>query len=368
MKKIISLILVSIMAISLFAACGESSSQNTAAKSEASTEAKSEATAAKSEAKTEEKSEAAAPAATEEKSEAAPVAEPDKTYVVGASFSQTNITPFGNHLYLDLVDLCEQKGWELISMDCERDATKEAANMEALLLQELDILFYWPYDKEAAVNNAKKASEEGIPVVTVNADIAEEGWDYTVAYVGPDQYNMAKDIAQYIVDGLDEKGKVAVIDGTAGTTQYVLRMEGFEEVMNEYPDMEIIAHDYSNGDRNEAITLMENYLTTYGDELKAVYVAAGDNCAIGVAQVLEEQNRTDIILISNDGMAEALELIKAGSIDATMMQKPLYQIERFGEIAELVFAGKADEITEHKQFSRYQLVTIDNVDDEPAEY
>ena len=35
-------------------------------------------------------------------------------------------------------------------MDAERDVTKEAQNIETLLMQDLDLLFYWPYDREAA--------------------------------------------------------------------------------------------------------------------------------------------------------------------------------------------------------------------------
>ena len=290
----------------------------------------------------------------------------EKTYTIGASFSQTNITPFGNHMYLDLVALCEEKGWELISMDSERDATKEAQNMESLLLQDLDLLFYWPYDKEAAVVNAQRAHEEGIPVITVNADIAEEGWEYTAAYVGPDQVSLSRDVGKWVVEQTGGKGNIVVIDGTAGTTQYLLRMEGFEEIISEYPDMSIIAHEYVAGDRAAAITFMENCLTTYGDDIDIVYCPGSDNVAIGAAQAVREAGREDILICSIDGMQEAFDLIKKGEITMTVLQKPYYLIEKFGEVAEKIFAGET--IDERLQYNRYTLVTIDNVYDEEAEY
>ncbi len=290
----------------------------------------------------------------------------EKTYVIGASFSQTNITPFGNHMYLDLVELCKEKGWELISMDAERDATKEAQNMETLLLQDLDLLFYWPYDREAAVVNAQRAYEEGIPVITVNADVAEEGWEYTAAYVGPDQFSLSKDVGEWVVEQTGGQGNIVVIDGTAGTTQYLLRMEGFEEVIGNYPDLNIIAHEYVAGDRAAAITFMENCLTTYGDQIDVVYCPGADNVAIGAAQAIREAGRDDILICSIDGMQEAFDLIKQGEITMTVLQKPYYLIEKFGEVAEKIFAG--EEIGDRLQYNRYTLVTAENVDEEEAEY
>ena len=305
MKKIISLAVAGVLAAGLLTACGGSSAETGSA--------------------------AVSSKAAEETSEQKTDGE---KYVIGACLAQTNITPFGTHMYQDLVELCEEKGWELISMDSERDATKEAQNIQTLLLQDLDLMFYWPYDKEAAVTNVQQASEENIPVITVNADVAEEGQEYTVAYVGPDQYNMASDVAEYIADKTGGEGKICVVDGTAGTTQYILRMQGFEETLEKYPNLEIIAHEYTDGDRNEAITLTENYLTTYGDEISAIYVPAGDNCAVGVAQVVAEAGLSDqIMILSNDGMQEALDLIEEGEMTGTMMQKPLYQVEKFGELA-----------------------------------
>ena len=76
-------------------------------------------------------------------------------------------------------------------MDAERDSTKEAQNVDTLLLHDIDLFVYWPYDKEAALVNVKKVKDAGLPVVLMNADIPEEGWEDTDAYIGPDQISDA---------------------------------------------------------------------------------------------------------------------------------------------------------------------------------
>lgn len=341
MKKILCLALALVLSLGILAGCSSNDNNSSGGNSNASSDANSNASSSDN-------------------------TKTDKKYVIGASFSQTNITPFGNYLYKDLVALCEEKGWELVCMDAERDATKEAQNVDTLLLQDLDLFLFWPYDREAAVVSVQRAKEQGLPVVILNADVAEEGRQYTDAYVGPDQKSVATSIAKYLVEQTDGKANIAVVDGTAGTTQYLLRMEGFEEYLADYPDMKIIAHEYSAGDRAKAITFTENFLTTYGDDLDAIYCPGSDNVAIGVAQVLKEAGRDDILVLSIDGMQEALDQIEEGWITMTVMQKPAFEIEKFGEVAEKIFAGET--IEDRLQYNRFVLITKDNLDEEPAEY
>ena len=286
--------------------------------------------------------------------------------VIGACLAQTNITAFGNHLYLDLVEMCKDNGWELICMDAERDSTKEAQNVDTLLLHDIDVFVYWPYDKEAALVNVKKVKDAGLPVVLMNADIPEEGWEDTDAYIGPDQIAMSSEIGEYFVEKLGGSANVAIIDGTPGTTQYLLRMEGLESVFAENPGMNIIAHDYCMGDRAEAITMAENFLTTYGEELDAIYCPAGDNSAVGIAQTLHDAGRGDILVGSNDGMAEAFKLINAGYAYVTALQKPQFQIDKLEEVAEQIFAGNT--IENRTQHSRFVILSSENISSESPEY
>ena len=282
--------------------------------------------------------------------------------VIGACLSQTNITPFGVQLQSSLEKHCAENNWKFVCLDAERDAAKQATQAAAMLQMEVDLFLFWPTDRNAGITVCEQFHEMDIPVVVINADVAEEGIDYTTAFVGPNQYQMAKDIAEYLTETTPDEANVVIIDGGVESTQFMQRTQGFLDGISG-STLTVLRQEYSESDRSRAQTIMENYLTLF-DKIDIVYCAS-DNLAIGAINAIRSENRPGIRIVSIDGMREAFECIRNGEMELTVLQSPEAQAERFVAVAKEIFDGKT--IEDRYCYSEYTLITSENVEEyQPA--
>ena len=257
------------------------------------------------------------------------------------------------------------EGWDLNVFDADMDATKQSTQFETALMMEPDVIVYWPRDSVAAVEDVKKAADAGIPVIALNNDIDESGWEYVECFVGPDQYQIGYDLATYMMENYDS-ANIAIVDGLANNTTYIQRYNGFMDAIEGNDAYQVIVHDYCNADRTTAQTMTENYITGF-DELDTV-VCFSDNFALGSINAIEAAGKQDQIrVLSVDGMQIGFDAIKDGSLQATVLQTPGYQIEKVVELINNNIVPGV-EITEHNQFSGHYVIDAENVDDYQAEY
>ena len=71
----------------------------------------------------------------------------------------------------------------------------------------------------------KKAEQTGIPVMTVNQDVAAPH----TGFVGMGHYAIGVEVAQGIAEQLGGRGKIVVIEGVQGTAANIERMAGFND-------------------------------------------------------------------------------------------------------------------------------------------
>lgn len=290
-------------------------------------------------------------------------AEVENDLVIGACLSQSTVTPFGVYLRQDIEQQCLENGWELILQDAERDAVKQQAQIEAILQMDIDLLLYWPVERSTGAANCQMFYEAGIPVVIMNADVAEDGIAYTTAFVGPDQYGMGYDIGSYLADTTPAGGNIVMISGGTGSTQFIQRQQGFEDAIAN-TGLELLQVEYSNSDRSRAYTIMENYLTIY-DDIDIVYCAS-DNLALGAVSAIEAAGATGIRVVSIDGMSDAFQLIREGKMELTVLQTPQDIALEFSQVAQDIFDNGA--LPEREHFSQHTLITSENVDSYIPEY
>ena len=67
---------------------------------------------------------------------------------------------------------------------------------------------------------------------------------------------------QMVADAIDGKGDIAVILGPTGISAQADRSQGIQNILDKYPDINVIYEESANWDLAEAMTLMENWLQT----------------------------------------------------------------------------------------------------------
>lgn len=233
--------------------------------------------------------------------------------VIGVSQCHMN-TPYRVALKTDIENYVKEKNldWEIVFLDGQNDPAKQTSDVEDLISRKVDIILMSPVQSEPMTPVAQKVLDSGIPLILVDRQITTD--DFT-AYVGGDNVNVGKVVAEYFAEQLDGKGNIALIQGVLGASATTDRDNGFKETLEKYPDMKIIFDQTANGTRDEAMRVTENMLQA-NPEIDAIYFLA-DNMLLGGVQAIEAAGREGIILAGTDGQAEVGDLIKDGTVDCT---------------------------------------------------
>jgi ABC-type sugar transport system substrate-binding protein len=281
-----------------------------------------------------------------------------KSYVVGVSMATTTNNPYLMAISEDITRQFEEQGWTVIMQDADMDATKQSTQMDNLITQEVDLIVYWAQNASAAVADAKKAYDAGIPVINFFVQADPEAEQYMNAYVGVSQKASGAAIAEYADSIMGGSGNYVIVDGMQGASDFVLRVEGIEEVFGDrYVQL---ANEYTSSDRVNAQSVMENFMTVYPDI--DFVILPEDMSGMGAYEAIAEAGKLgDIKIFGIGGTSdEVFNHIREGNIEATIDMG----LEKFGQkLVEVIKAIQAGETVEYDQTLDIVLVTKDNINE-----
>lgn len=216
------------------------------------------------------------------------------------------------------------------------------------------ILILDPVGSQSGTAGVNAANQAGIPVMAF--DRKPDGGNLET-FVGYDAIQAGRNAADALAKGLGEKGKIVEIQGILGTNVAQDRSKGFREQIAKYPGITTVATQAADFDRGKALNVMTNVLQAHPD-INGVY-AANDEMAMGVLAALKARNLADkVVLVGNDGIADALAAVNAGEMYATNAESPYALGQRVVELATSILDGKPVEADTKLQG---ELVTKDNV-------
>src|SRR3546814_5023219 len=98
-----------------------------------------------------------------------------------------------------------------------------------------------------------------------------------------------------------------LMHGYMGQAGQLKRAAATKTVLDKYPDIRILAEQTAEWDRAKAMSLMENWIQSYGDKINAVF-AQNDEMGMGALQALEQAGLKDkVIVVSIDAIDDALK-------------------------------------------------------------
>ena len=230
------------------------------------------------------------------------------------------ISTLNNPFFVTLKEGVEAKardlGYELIVLNSQDESSKELSNVEDVLEQGVDVLLINPVDSDAVANAVKLANDKDIPVITLDRS-ASDG--KVVAHIASDNVAGGKMAAEYIIDKLEGKGKVVQLQRIPGASAARDRGKGFEEAIKD-SDIEIIASQPADFDRQKGMSVMENILQAQ-PEIDAVF-CQNDEMALGAIQAIEAAEREGILVVGFDATDDAVKAVEEGKLGATVAQQP----------------------------------------------
>ena len=225
-------------------------------------------------------------------------ADETKTYTVG--FSNVWV---GNTYGIQCVNEleCYLQGNEQVSKyyiyNADFDVNKQISDIEDLIAKKVDMLILQPISAESVAAVVEEAYDAGIVVVDCTSPLADATDSYNVSVIAKD-YDFGYTGAKWLCEQLDGEGNIICLDGMAGLSSQVLRMEGAMDAFNEYPNITILADEYANWDYATAKPIMENLIATY-DKIDAVWSSGGDMTRAAI-EVWAESGRDWIPMMGED--------------------------------------------------------------------
>jgi D-xylose transport system substrate-binding protein len=206
----------------------------------------------------------------------------------------------------------EAAGDKYISTDAQGSAQKQAADIEGLITQKVDVILVVAYDSDAILPSFKAASDAGVKMISY--DVLVE--DPDALYITFDNVGVGRLMAKEILKAQPE-GNYAFIKGDKGDPNATFLFNGITEVLKESIDsgkIKNVCETFTDGWKpDNAQKNMEQCLTANDNKIDAV-VSENDGMASGVVAALDAQGLAGTVPVSGqDGDKAALNRVALGT-------------------------------------------------------
>jgi ribose transport system substrate-binding protein len=177
-----------------------------------------------------------------------------------------------------------------ITVKTAAGAPEQANQLQDLLtVNKINTLVIFPFESASLTKPVAQVKSKGVYVTVVDRGLTDTSAQD--AYVAGDNTAFGRLAAEYLAKRLNGKGNIVALRGIP-TTLDNERMDAFNAVMKNYPDIKLLDARYGNWNRDDAFKVMQDYLTRF-KQIDAVW-AADDDMAVGVLKAIEQAKRTDI--------------------------------------------------------------------------
>ncbi|HEY4384456.1 MAG TPA: substrate-binding domain-containing protein [Ktedonobacteraceae bacterium] len=201
----------------------------------------------------------------------------------------------------------------------ETDVTGQANMLTNYITQGVNGIVYAATDARVLAQGTNQALQAKIPVV--NIDSGTDPQPANVPLFATDNVASATKAADLLAQALHNSGKIAFIPFLAGSATNDERAQGFLDGLKKYPNLKLVATQYSQSDTNVALRVTEDILSAHPD-LNGIF-AASEPGVIGAAEAIKKAGKAGkIVIIGWDAAPDELTDVQQGLISALVVQNP----------------------------------------------
>jgi len=163
-----------------------------------------------------------------------------------------------------------------------------------------------------------RAIAAGIPVITMDSDAPES---HRLYFIGTNNLAAGRLGGQRVAAMLNGKGNV-VFFTNAGQPNLDERLKGYKDVFAGFPGIKVADVFDMKGDSGSAMDKTKEYLGRTGAEKVDAVVCLEASAAKDVGEIFERMSAQARVLIGMDVDEATLQLVKRGTVDSTISQKP----------------------------------------------
>lgn len=234
-----------------------------------------------------------------------------------------------------ILSAVEEAGFEMHFVDANQVQERQISALRDFITMGVDYIGFSPVVETGWDLVMQEIRDAGIPVIMLDRNIEMPNRDdYYVTWIGANFVREGERAAEWLIDYLEHIGRsgddinIVELQGTVGSSPAIDRKTGFENVIANHPNLTISQSQTGDFTTELGKEVMEGFLIRAqadGVPIDVVY-AHNDGMAIGAIQAIREAGLNpgvDIIIIGVDAVKLAFEAIIAGDMNATIECSPL---------------------------------------------
>jgi ribose transport system substrate-binding protein len=232
----------------------------------------------------------------------------------------------GKHPYYDAYKrgagkMAEAFGIEVSFFEAEWDPAVQVGQVKEAIAQKPDALVIVCTDAERGVDWIKDIYKAKIPVLAATVPPKREGLRYVVGFSGPDDWGSMRMLSRHFAEKLGNSGGYAILQHKPGSgTFYARTYAPLTELNTVAPNMQLLAAESGELDREHSYEVVARWLSEYGDRLKGIISADDSDMMVGLNRAVTEARRNDLVIVSSGNSKIGMDFVKEGFLDAVTYQ------------------------------------------------
>jgi ribose transport system substrate-binding protein len=248
-------------------------------------------------------------------------------------------------------------GYEVVTLNADNKTDLQQSQMNDTILQKPSAIVLAAVDFNALAPSIEKARAAGIPVMIFDRQITSTPSDLTSVAGTIEIGQVAAGEIQRLLKEKNGavKGKILQVLGDPADPYTLDIQKGFEDMMKEFPDAQIITLPAMQWEASNAGTIVSDQMVANPD-IDLIFLHAA-HLSVAAVAALEAKGKKpgDVMMISSNGAPVGLDLIRKGWLNVEVEQ-PLY-----AQAAALaMFADKVVNKQEIKA-GNYSVLGLDSV-------
>jgi len=243
----------------------------------------------------------------------------------------------------------------------ENEPAEEVRGIEQAIAEKYDVIFINPSSIESIIPALINAKAAGIIVGMFSSELPPESQYLRDFFCGSDDYLGGELAGKFVSERFPNGANFVEVGGQAGHDAQVKRSDGFRAGIAANI-VELDAQNCPGGwNAHEARSIMENFLTRYGDQIDIVW-CHWDNGASAVIEAAQAAGYNDLFIIGVDGNSVGYQQVKDGVQALSVGQSFTNMARQSLQNARTMMDGGT--VPAHNDIPM-DMVTLDNIDSLP---
>ncbi len=246
----------------------------------------------------------------------------------------------------------------------EDDRNAQIEVVENFVIRGVSGIVLAPLDDMALRRPVQSAVKNNIPVVIIDSGLNS---DDHVSFVATDNYKGGEIAGKHMAKLLNKKGKVVMLRYQEGSASTMKREQGFLDAIGKHEEIDVVSsNQYGGATTESAYKAGENLIAPLKDSSGRLTIdgifCPNESTTFGMLRALQNAGLAGkVAFVGFDSSIKLVEAMKAGQINALVLQNPL----RMGylgvkKMVEHLNGG----IVEKRVDTGVMLVTPENMGDE----